>query len=164
MARSRVEVRFFEGRRYARYPRANNNNKRRYFVCLEWDKTKKRFVSRALHRDVWISARGPIPDGCHIHHKNNEWGKNDAKDLGCLGPSDHRRLHGADPEFKRITREWHSTPYAKRVRRRAVASARKPLRIVCENCGKKSIKRSKKARFCSVRCGVEHRTGLRSDD
>lgn len=143
-----VEERFFEGRRYARYPHAKNKNKRRYFVCLEWSKQQKRYVQRSLHRDVWESVHGSVPAGHHVHHKDNKWDKNDAEDLECLPSSAHRRLHGAEPEFKRITRDWHTTADGKRVRAMAVAAARQAREIKCAHCGKTAIMRSAKAMFC----------------
>jgi hypothetical protein len=53
----------------------------------------ERGVARSLHRDVWESVHGPIPEGHHVHHKNNDWDRNDIDDLECLSSSDHRRLH-----------------------------------------------------------------------
>lgn len=47
----------------------------------------------ALHRDVWKCYYGEIPDGCVIHHRDNNPANNTIDNLQCLTKVEHRRLH-----------------------------------------------------------------------
>ena len=61
-----------------------------------WPST--RYFSRGgsrLHRDVWSAVFGPIPDGCHIHHRDGDSAHNAVANLECLPSADH------------LSREWH---------------------------------------------------------
>lgn len=51
---------------------------------------------KRLHRDVWTDAYGPIPKGCHIHHRDADVLNNDIENLECISPADHRRKTHAD--------------------------------------------------------------------
>ena len=44
---------------------------------------------KKLHRDVWRMAFGPIPDGCHIHHKDGNPANNVLSNLECLPAKIH---------------------------------------------------------------------------
>jgi hypothetical protein len=45
------------------------------------------------HRWVYEQARGPIPDGMHVHHKDGDRFNNAIENLDLVSPSDHARLH-----------------------------------------------------------------------
>lgn len=47
----------------------------------------------SLHRAVWISHNGPIPDGHHIHHRDRDKSNNDIGNLECHSPADHSRFY-----------------------------------------------------------------------
>lgn len=54
-----------------------------------------RYLSRGgrkIHRDVWRTAFGPIPPGCHIHHKDGDRSNNRLGNLECVP----ERLHLSD--------------------------------------------------------------------
>lgn len=53
---------------------------------------------KKLHRDVWRSAFGPIPDNCHIHHKDSNPANNRLDNLECLPAKVH------------LSQTWHSHP------------------------------------------------------
>jgi HNH endonuclease len=141
------EERFFEGRRYSRPASPRSKSRARYFYCREWDKRQKRYVTRALHRDVWQAAHGPIPDGCHIHHADGNWDNNDVANLECITASQHHRLHGANAEFKRKARRWMRRNGAK-LRAAAQAAIQRPKLYACERCGKPFVAKGFNARFC----------------
>ena len=53
----------------------------------------ERYLSRGgrkLHRDVWTSAFGPVPAGCHIHHRDEDVSNNQLANLQCTPASEHR--------------------------------------------------------------------------
>jgi hypothetical protein len=45
------------------------------------------------HRIVWESEHGPIPDGFHVHHVNENPADNRLENLRLVSMADHRRLH-----------------------------------------------------------------------
>lgn len=47
-----------------------------------------------LHRAVWESTKGRIPDGFDIHHIDHDKTNNDIANLECLSKADHARLYG----------------------------------------------------------------------
>lgn len=73
--------------------------------------------STSLHRAVWRVAFGPIPKGCHIHHKDRNPANNAITNLECLPRSEHLSLSwheskGQRPEgfsdlAKERAAEWH---------------------------------------------------------
>lgn len=44
---------------------------------------------KRLHRDVWEGAFGPIPKGCHIHHRDSNTKHNALSNLELLPASQH---------------------------------------------------------------------------
>lgn len=51
-----------------------------------------KYLSRGgkkLHRDVWEGAFGPIPKGCHIHHRDHDATNNQLSNLECVPASIH---------------------------------------------------------------------------
>lgn len=51
--------------------------------------------SSRLHRDVWAFAFGPIPNGCHIHHKDGNSANNVLSNLECMDAKEHLQLSWA---------------------------------------------------------------------
>jgi len=52
---------------------------------------------KRLHRDVWSAAFGPIPKGCHIHHRDGDKFNNALSNLECMDGSQH------------LSETWHET-------------------------------------------------------
>lgn len=80
-----------------------------------------RYFSRSnsrLHRAVWTLAFGPIPGGCHIHHKDGEPANNALSNLECLPASEHLKLTWKEvgrigvfsEKAKAGARAWHKSP------------------------------------------------------
>lgn len=162
------EVRFWNGRTYRRYPNSKQSSHRRYF-------------SRSggfLHRDVWAYFNGPIPDGCHIHHKDNDPSNNDISNLECLPKDEHFKEHSADRsaraktpkqiallnEIRPKTKEWHRSEEGRawhrenaksslEKARKAVRFSNKPdLHRECDVCGGPIVTRNIRKFTCSVAC------------
>jgi len=58
------------------------------------------------HRIVWEKAHGPIPDGFQIHHKNHDRTDNRLKNLECVDPQTHKRLHVGHRQIEGV---WFKT-------------------------------------------------------
>lgn len=54
---------------------------------------KTRGKRNLLHRDVWTSSKGSIPEGYDIHHINGDKSDNRIENLECLPKSEHTRLY-----------------------------------------------------------------------
>lgn len=75
---------------------------------------------KRLHRDVWTSAFGPIPLGCHIHHRDGNVLNNRIDNLECVPASEHlreswaKRVQPQDGWFSATAKtkaaEWHASP------------------------------------------------------
>lgn len=117
----------------------------RYFQS--GDKTQP---ERLLHRRVWINARGEIPPGHAVHHKDGNWRNNDLNNLELMPIAEHMRLHMTerwkDPEYierarfglmkaREAAKAWHASAegiqwHAENGKK--VWADRKPLLVKCE--------------------------------
>lgn len=52
-----------------------------------------------LHRRVWESYNGPIPDGMIVHHIDHDPGNNEIENLMLMSPSEHHSYHANHPEM-----------------------------------------------------------------
>ena len=128
-----------------------------------------------LHRAVWESVHGAIPDGCHIHHINGDPFDNRVENLECIDGRQHASEHAKHPNSWNNSAEcrehlagirpkaarWHGSPagvewhreHGKRTwENRASAPA------VCESCSSEyETLTPHKARFCSKACKAKHR-------
>lgn len=62
---------------------------------------------KAVHREVYEEAIGPIPDGAVIHHLCRNTLCANVEHLICMTPADHATLHLADPDTKRNSNKTH---------------------------------------------------------
>ena len=173
----------FNGRRYNRYPESNNPAHRRYFGR----------AGHRLHRDVWETHNGPIPNGCDIHHLDGDTGNNSISNLECVASEDHREIHKADVSSRSRQQEhldhlaairpaaaaWHSSEEGRAWHREhargslAAARAAKAengppeIAVVCFWCGTEHIGKSSRRKFCSTACQTAEsrfRRGKRSNE
>src|SRR5688500_17131846 len=68
--------------------------------CVEWDgKVWHKYgeghyrTMVYLHRAIWEKEVGPIPEGYHVHHKNDDKGDNSLDNLEILSVHDHNAHH-----------------------------------------------------------------------
>jgi predicted nucleic acid-binding Zn ribbon protein len=114
-----MDKKVFEGRTYYRMPSGYYNDG----------------SNRYLHRDIWASVHGPIPEGYDIHHKDFDRGNNSIENLQIVLVREHRLLHSG--------RSW--------------ASRRKnPLKKTCAECGEKYQAMRSDSTFCSKRCRLKN--------
>ena len=91
----------FEGRRYY-------GAEGRYFGTRATRKERREGQSdRMLHRDIWETRNGPIPEGYEIHHKDGNKGNNDLANLELLTVHEHKSLHAV---ARNNLAEWRATP------------------------------------------------------
>lgn len=143
-----------------------------------------------LHRHVWEEAHGDIPNGFHIHHKDDDRSNNNLENLDLLSIPDHHRLHMASDARKRISAEnavTHAVPAAAQWRRdnpekasamgrAAIAGMHRKANSVwadytCDNCEKEfrarphynKNRRGKYGPFCCYNCAMAHRRKRKAD-
>jgi hypothetical protein len=171
MATERI---IYNGKTYSRNPESPNWADRVYFRC------GPNSGERYLHRQKWIDAHGPIPEGCDIHHKDENPLNNDIPNLESLPDGVHQRQHGASmPDWKRewlrthadeirdSARAWHSSPEGRAWHRLHGIQAwenRQPHPRECEYCGQTYSTIGTTGKFCSNRCKSAHRRKLGVDD
>ena len=87
--------------------------------------------SRHIHRDVWQYHYGEIPEGCEIHHVDENPTNNAIDNLQCLNKSEHRKVHTLAPKTERV----------------------------CPTCGKSFVleKPTHKKTYCSHECYIKYR-------
>lgn len=144
----------------------------RYYLCGH-------YFQRAgvrLHRHVWERNHGPIPDGHHVHHLDEDRANNQPENLACITATEHlSREHGAasgERGRRSIGRAgaasaaWHRSPAGLDWHRKhydAVAAKLRERRpAACEHC-RKQFMATPIARFCSNACKSAWRRASRLD-
>lgn len=127
-----------------------------------------------LHRRIWASTHGPIPEGFEVHHKDENRENNNIENLEALTVSDHRREHwglATQAQLKAMRenlnrirplatewhrskdgRQWHSEATKKQIAERVHV-------LNCDQCGQEIIRVGviQKGRFCSNNCKSANR-------
>lgn len=126
-----------------------------------------------LHRYVWESYNGEVPEGYHIHHIDGNKEHNDIENLTMIQSEEHAQLHGEllnqDPIAvrKRLDNlnkkarpkasEWHKSNAGREWHKKHYEEFKdvlyKRVEKVCEHCGK-TYKGTpgKGQKFCSNAC------------
>lgn len=133
----------------------------------------ERYLSKGggrLHRDVWAAAFGPIPAGCHIHHKDGDVLNNQLWNLECIDSGEHLSKHWAEGKshkrpsehFTQKARdkaaEWHSSPegrlwHSRNAKRSKGWTKWKREPKPCEHCGKEFMALVRKSGNAGKYCG-----------
>lgn len=138
-----------------------------------------------LHRDVWRSAFGPIPAGCHIHHRDGNSANNALSNLECLPAREHLRADGIremaqrEVHFTAASRakalEWHRSEvgrawHSRMGKRQKSWTKWKRVEKPCEHCGKVVAMVERKSgnaqKYCSETCkalAYRKRNGIKWD-
>jgi hypothetical protein len=127
----------FNGKVYRKYPNE------RYYL-----KSNKR-----LHVAVWEFYNGEVPEGFHVHHKDEDVSNNDISNLDLLPCSDHCSLHmkkrvAENPVYFKNTMDnariyankWHGSEEGRAWHSKHGKESfktRKPIEKECQYCGKK---------------------------
>jgi len=99
---------------------------------------------KLLHRVIWETEYGAIPEGAEIHHRDADPGNNAAANLACVNRSEHTREHLRGiatislAERREIARQFWAT--------------KRGVEIICKDCGNTFLRRSTHGEFCSRRC------------
>jgi hypothetical protein len=138
----------------------------RYYLCGKYFQRK----GARLHLAVWKFHHGPVPEGYHIHHKDNDRSNNNLDNLECLTIAEHLGgKHGQESgerarkhiDKARIAaaawhrsadgRAWHAEHYDKHVRQ----TMERRVSSVCQECGRNYLAyaiRLAGCKFCSAAC------------
>jgi rubrerythrin len=158
-----VETIEFAGVTFRRYPNAKGRTERVYFTPGIADRAKG--IGR-LHEEIWKAEHGPIPDGWHIHHKDEDPLNNELANLEALPAGEHHRHHHARPatpakkahldNVRHLAAEWHSsaagTEWHAELARKQWTS-RESRQWTCEHCGKPfEATTIQQPKYCSNNC------------
>jgi HNH endonuclease. len=157
----------FRGVTYVRFPEGKSLSRQRYFYPYTNGGRGKRIPGgKGLHVAVWEAHNGPLPAGCHVHHRDGNWSNNAPENLECVTRLEHAARHKGEHTEKlranmakaiEAAKAWHASPEGRAWHsengKRAWAS-RKPADRICEECAKPwlSMARRDNDRFCSSTC------------
>jgi len=135
-----------------------------------------RYYSRGgkkLHREVWRVAFGPIPDNCHIHHKDENTANNLLSNLECVPKLEHNRYSRSrreDCTFTVLARkraaEWHKSEvgrlwHSRHAQRQKGWTKWKRVSKPCLECGEEYMALVREncvvQKFCSLVCKSRNR-------
>ena len=164
---------YFEGKMFTR------DDNTGYYLCSTKspDGTRKR-----MHVYVWEFYNGPVPQGFHIHHIDEDKSNNDISNLELLSEFDHLSLHSqeaVDKNYDKMIRnlninarpkanEWHSSKDGREWHKRHYDAMKEklyvPKKFKCEQCGTEFVSTKSGCRFCSNTCKTAWRRNSGVDD
>lgn len=130
---------------------------------------------KKLHREAWIRAFGPVPAGCHIHHRDGDLRNNSLANLECIPAPEHRsqawhkrRARGDTlelflPKARVAAALWHRSEAGRLWHKRHAERQKGWLKwkrrpLACKTCGKSFnalVRKSGQSQiYCSTNCRV----------
>jgi hypothetical protein len=124
---------------------------------------------KKLHRVAWALAYGPIPDKCHIHHRDGNSANNALANLECIPANIHNSEHTklVPRKFNALAREkaaeWHKSEAGRLWHRRHAERAKswtkwKREQRNCPECNAEFQALVRKGamaqKYCSTACKV----------
>lgn len=102
-------------------------------VIYRKSKRNNRYITNLnLNRAVWSFFNGEIPDGCEIHHIDENKQNDDISNLQCLTKSEHGKIHA---------------------KKYGSVKSTKMTKFICANCGKEFENvNTGNNKFCSEKC------------
>ena len=132
---------------------------------------------KRMHIVVWEFNYGPIPEGYHVHHKDENKGNNDISNLQLMIRSEHLRVHCTEEKIEKyrkivdqirpLTKAWHASEEGRKWHREHGKEGwanRKPFPMICTNCGKEYFTKTFHQIFCSPNCKSSWRRKQGVDD
>jgi hypothetical protein len=133
-----------------------------FYRCRDYYRSTVKDGCQALHRVIWESVHGLIPDGFVVHHIDGNPDNNLIENLSCIPLVEHLKHHYPEslPQRTDAIIAWNKSARASECRKktaRDVWAERKanPPSRTCERCGALFNKPNPKARFCSSKCAGE---------
>lgn len=117
-----------------------------FYLCGNYFQHK----GKRLHRTVWEFHNGAIPDGYHVHHKDENRSNNQIDNLVLLKESEHLHGHMMSESRREKSRrdiayaiakapEWHGSTAGKEWHSQQSKNSwkkRTPMTYQCSFCGK----------------------------
>lgn len=166
----------FNGIAFRRYPDAKRRSDQVYFVPAP--RFREQGVGR-LHQEIWKAGNGPIPEGHHIHHRDENPLNNDPSNLECLPGHEHLVHHLAERELtperiahmaaiRPLTVEWHRSPEGRAWHREHALrswAGREPGTRICQVCGGEfETRHAGESLYCGGNCRAQARRLSGVDD
>lgn len=168
----------YRGIKFRRYPDSDNRTERVYFTPGTADRLNG--VGR-LHQEIYKDHYGPIPDGYHVHHIDDDPLNNSPENLAIVPDSEHvadhsRRWHATNPQesqahmdhMQKLAAAWHRSDEGRAWHRehgKRTWENRPAVSKQCDSCGSTFVDKTlgNKARFCSNKCKTRWRRAVGLD-
>ena len=149
-----------------------------YYLCGYYFQKK----GVRLHRVVWETANGKVPEGFAVHHIDGDRANNALANLALMDKRKHGHHHMQDPDRKEMSQrairaaiakapEWHTSEEGKAWHSLHAAESwkkRTEAEYTCTHCGKtfRTINRYPDGgnTFCGQNCRAAHRRKSGVDD
>lgn len=132
----------------------------RYYSCGPYFQRK----GVRLHRTVWEHFNGPVPEGHHIHHKDENRANNQPGNLECLASSVHVSHHAKTGGYwgngivaaTEAAKDWHKSDAGREWHRQHYETNCKDALhakqlMQCQMCGSEFAGLAR-AKFCGPNC------------
>lgn len=135
-------------------------SKQGYYTRDERSGNKRKTL--LLHRIIWEDNFGAIPEGFHIHHKDENRINNDINNLECVSLSHHASHHrkeewesGKLNYLVKAQKKWLQTENGKLKKSESAQNGwikRKFYKKNCQKCEKEFETQAPQAKWCSNSC------------